>query len=55
MDEEGIIALIVLAVVGYIIYLVAVFANSFKKASERNRLAAEAAAVQQGHKPMGSP
>lgn len=55
MDEEGIIALIVLAVVAYVIYLIAVFVNSFKKASERNRLAADAAAVQQGHKPVGKP
>ena len=55
MTEEGLISLLVIGGFIYVIYLISVFVKARNKATERNQLEADAAAVQQGHKPVGKP
>jgi type IV secretion system protein VirD4 len=55
MSEEGLISLLVIGGAIYLVYLISVFVKAHNKATERNQLAADAAAVQQGMKPMGKP
>jgi len=55
MSEEGIIALIVLAVIGYVIYFIAKMVQGWNEGRERGRHQRIAQAVQRGDKPVGKP
>lgn len=55
MDQESFITLLVLAGIGYAIYLYFYGRKIYRETSAQNQLEAEVEAVQQGMKPMGQP
>ena len=55
MSNEGLIALLVIGGILYAIYFIFAFSKRWNEDQEKEQLRGEAAAVQEGLKPMGKP